>query len=362
MGHAWLFSALLHTAIAALLYVGLPDFSRLPAVSDQSITVELVSELPRAEPAPPVPSPAATAPEPEREAAAPAPAPPPPEPEPEAEAAPPPPPAPEPAPERAAEPAPEPEPIPEPEPQIAEPAPEPARPPEPAPPPELKPEVMAAIEPERPPEPEPEPPPEPERAPEPPQPAEPAPRPQTQAALPRPAPRPQREASRPEPEPRREPEPEPEPEREDEFAAMLRSVERLDRRVEGELETPGTGRSEARSLDGRASTTEGEARLSSSELGALRRQIGGCWRLPMGLAEVEGLVVQLRIEVRPDRTVQQVTIQDQTRLARDPLFRAVAESARRAVDNCSPLMLPPGKYTLWRDMVLNFRPEDAIRS
>jgi hypothetical protein len=74
------------------------------------------------------------------------------------------------------------------------------------------------------------------------------------------------------------------------------------------------------------------------------------------------MVVQLRIQVRPDRTVQQVTIQDQGRLARDPLFRAVAESARRAVDNCSPLLLPPGKYTLWRDMVLNFRPEDAIRS
>ena len=72
------------------------------------------------------------------------------------------------------------------------------------------------------------------------------------------------------------------------------------------------------------------------------------------------MVVQLRIQVRPDRTVQNVTIEDQSRLGRDPTFRAVAESARRAVDRCSPLILPPGKYAIWRDINLNFRPQDAI--
>jgi hypothetical protein len=38
----------------------------------------------------------------------------------------------------------------------------------------------------------------------------------------------------------------------------------------------------------------------------------------------------------------------------------VAESARRAVDRCSPLSLPPGKYAVWRDIDMNFHPEDAI--
>ena len=113
---------------------------------------------------------------------------------------------------------------------------------------------------------------------------------------------------------------------------------------------------------GQAPTRAGEAPLSFSELDALRRQIGGCWNLPAGLEGIENLVVQLRIQVRPDRTVQRVTIQDQGRPGGDPTFRAVAESARRAVDRCSPLQLPPGKYALWRDMILNFRPEDAMRS
>ena len=72
------------------------------------------------------------------------------------------------------------------------------------------------------------------------------------------------------------------------------------------------------------------------------------------------MVVQLRIQVRPDRTVYGVTIEDQARLNRDAKFRAVAESARRAVEACSPLHLPPDKYALWRDIILNFHPEDAI--
>ena len=66
------------------------------------------------------------------------------------------------------------------------------------------------------------------------------------------------------------------------------------------------------------------------------------------------------LKVRPDRTVQRVTIQDEGRLAQDPTFRAVAESARRAVDKCSPLNLPAGKYAVWRDIVMTFHPEDAI--
>ena len=68
-----------------------------------------------------------------------------------------------------------------------------------------------------------------------------------------------------------------------------------------------------------------------------------------------------------------VEIKDQGRLNRDPKFRAVAESARRAVEACSPLILPPDKYALWRDIdpelpsrgcdqrLMNGRPRSATR-
>ena len=71
MGRGWLLSSLLHTALAVVLWFGLPSWGRpLPAIGD-AIVVELVSEAPQAEP-----EIAALAPEPEREAARPEPKPP----------------------------------------------------------------------------------------------------------------------------------------------------------------------------------------------------------------------------------------------------------------------------------------------
>jgi hypothetical protein len=169
------------------------------------------------------------------------------------------------------------------------------------------------------------------------------------AAKPAPAPR---------PEPPRKAEPPPQPPKEDAFAALLKSVEQLDRQVEGETVQAGKGRGQT--AEGQARRALGEAGLSFSEIDGLRRQIGRCWTLPVGVEGIGDMVVQLRIQVRPDRTVQSVTIEDQGRLGRDPIYRAVAESARRAVDKCSPLNLPPGKYAVWRDIVMKFYPQAAI--
>jgi hypothetical protein len=383
MGRSWLLSSLLHGALAVLLWFGLPSLSRpLPAI-ESGITVELVSE---ADLRPPAPDVAAAAPAPAREAARPEPSPPARKPEPVAE----PEPAPEPEPviaEPEPQPEPEPEPViaepepahePEPEPVIAEPEPvpepEPApkvavAEPEPAPAPAPEPQSEAVPEPE--PEPEqrqaalqPEP---PELAPARPQPPAATPRPQVKPAPPPPPQQPAKvEPPKPEPPkatpamaPKREPEPEkPEPPEEDEFAALLRSVEDMERRSQDDIRREGTGRDGTAA--GQARTAIGDAGLSSSEIDALRRQIGGCWSLPVGIDGIEDMVVRLRIQVRPDRIVYGVAIEDQGRLNRDPKFRAVAESARRAVEGCSPLNLPPDKYGLWRDIVMNFYPADAI--
>ncbi len=381
MGRAWLFSSLLHVALAALLYFGLPSLSRPPPAMEQAITVELVNEAPEAEAKPPAPAPATTAPTPARAAASPNPTPtPPPEPKVEPQPAPPPqqaevPPPPEPAPPpphepeppakpdvAAVQPPPEPEPAPPPPHEPEPPKPDVAKAEPPPPPPpvvEPPPEVQPKPEPEPAPKPEvalvqPEPAkPEPPPAPQPPAPQSPAPRPLLKPAPPKVA-----EATPPPVPPPSTQKPAPAPPQEDAFAALLKSVEQLDRRVESDTTQTGPGRGAA--TTGQARNALGEAQLSFSEVDALRRQIGHCWTLPVGVEGIDDMVVQLRIQVRPDRTVQNVTIEDQGRLGRDPTFRAVAESARRAVDKCSPLILPPGKYAIWRDINLNFRPQDAI--
>jgi outer membrane biosynthesis protein TonB len=101
-------------------------------------------------------------------------------------------------------------------------------------------------------------------------------------------------------------------------------------------------------------------RLSASEMDMVREQISRCWNVPAGARDTPDLVVEIRVVVNPDGNVAGATIVDQARAAGDPFFRAAAESARRAFFNpdCRPLRLPPDKYDIWRDMVVDFRPRD----
>lgn len=102
--------------------------------------------------------------------------------------------------------------------------------------------------------------------------------------------------------------------------------------------------------------------LTVSDIDALRQQLGTCWNVFAGAAEAEDLSVEIRLIINADRTVQNATIVDMARYNSDDHYRAVAESALRAVRDprCSPLKLPEGKYNLWRDTIVNFNPKDMF--
>jgi hypothetical protein len=99
-----------------------------------------------------------------------------------------------------------------------------------------------------------------------------------------------------------------------------------------------------------------------SEEDALRRQITSCWNVPVGARDIQNISVEVYIAVNPDRTLREAMVVDQARMARDTFYRAVAESALRALRNprCSPLALPPEKYDQWREMIFNFNPRDMF--
>jgi outer membrane biosynthesis protein TonB len=101
--------------------------------------------------------------------------------------------------------------------------------------------------------------------------------------------------------------------------------------------------------------------LTASELDLIRQQIARCWNVPAGARDAKDLVVEIKVVVDRDGTVQQATIVDQGRLG-DPFFRAAAESARRAFFNpqCRPLHLPAEKYAIWKDLVVDFSPKDIL--
>jgi outer membrane biosynthesis protein TonB len=104
------------------------------------------------------------------------------------------------------------------------------------------------------------------------------------------------------------------------------------------------------------------SQITASEVDSVRQQIARCWNVPAGARDAKDLVVEIRVVVDPDGTVRQATIVDQVRLGSDPFFRAAAESARRAFFNplCRPLRLPPEKYAIWKDLVVDFSPKDIL--
>jgi hypothetical protein len=104
------------------------------------------------------------------------------------------------------------------------------------------------------------------------------------------------------------------------------------------------------------------AALTASEIDLIRQQIERCWNIPEGARDDRNLVVEIKVFVEPDGDVRKAVILDQARMANDPVFRAAADSARRALfdPQCRPLRLPPDKYQYWKEFVVDFSPRDLL--
>ena len=67
-------------------------------------------------------------------------------------------------------------------------------------------------------------------------------------------------------------------------------------------------------------------------------------------------IINLKIFTNPDGSVVNVQIIDVAFYKKDPVYRAAADSARRAVKDCSPLPLPKNKYDLFKICLLYTSP------
>jgi hypothetical protein len=98
------------------------------------------------------------------------------------------------------------------------------------------------------------------------------------------------------------------------------------------------------------------------ETDALRRQLEGCWNVPIGARDADTMTVDIYMVVNQDRTLQSARIVDSSRYDSDTFFRAMADSALRAVynPNCSPFELPPDKYETWKTITVTFDPSQMF--
>jgi outer membrane biosynthesis protein TonB len=252
--------------------------------------------------------------------------------------------------------------------------------PNPNPPrPDAKPEVPTADAPVTKPEPEPPvptavPPPSaeaPPPAPEPPKPPEPKPTPPPVLKPPEPKPEPPKPSEKAEaPRPREKPEPPQQMAKNEskaeqkkydpgQFETLLKNLA-----MQSTVPSPDQPPQRPRVASARPSSQPRAplgSQITASEVDLVRQQIARCWNVPAGARDAKDLVVEVRVAVDPDGTVRQATIVDQGRLS-DPFYRAAAESARRAFFNplCRPLHLPPDKYAIWKDLVVDFSPKDIL--
>ena len=101
----------------------------------------------------------------------------------------------------------------------------------------------------------------------------------------------------------------------------------------------------------KAPQTKSIAPLGLSELDRLRAHISSCWEPPIGAKGADQLKVDIQVKLEKDGSVKQAEIADRNRYGSDVLYRAAANSARRAVLACQPLPLPPEKYQFWKEFI-----------
>jgi len=97
---------------------------------------------------------------------------------------------------------------------------------------------------------------------------------------------------------------------------------------------------------------------------ALLAQMRECWNVPVGAPNPEQLIVQVRVFLTPDGSLQQPPqLESATRAAEagNPYMRTAAEAALRAVNVCAPYKrLPRDRYEVWHEIIMTFDPSKMI--
>jgi colicin import membrane protein len=105
--------------------------------------------------------------------------------------------------------------------------------------------------------------------------------------------------------------------------------------------------------------TGNAARLSQSEIDALRARLMSLWNPPIGIQNPEEFVIRIRVQLGKDGklTAPPVVLSSGTGV----LYNSARDSAVRAVFQGQPFtMLKPDHYETWKDIEVTFDPRDMF--
>ena len=98
-----------------------------------------------------------------------------------------------------------------------------------------------------------------------------------------------------------------------------------------------------------------EKELTQTEYDKIKNHIGKCWDISYSASEVKQ-IIDLKISANIDGTVNSVEIVDKSLYGKNTFYRATADSARRAVLDCSPLPIPKDKAERFKSFYFDFDP------
>jgi outer membrane biosynthesis protein TonB len=102
--------------------------------------------------------------------------------------------------------------------------------------------------------------------------------------------------------------------------------------------------------------------MSATETDMLVAAMQKCWRMPAAAKDAENLLVRLRVNFVPGGQVESVKLIDQAASRKlspgNPFWEQAEREAIAAVHKCAPYdFLPDERFAVWRELVLNLRPE-----
>jgi len=97
--------------------------------------------------------------------------------------------------------------------------------------------------------------------------------------------------------------------------------------------------------------------VTADDVAKIRSHVSKCWNLPLGALGQDHLDVEISVALSESGEVLEAEILDKFRFSVDSYFKASALAARRAIVECSPLPIPPEKYSQLKEFVFIFNSE-----
>ena len=161
------------------------------------------------------------------------------------------------------------------------------------------------------------------------------------------------------PEPPKPPPPKPQPPKPDRVDSLLDDILK-NKQSPSKVQTPEQQPKSPPQVTRQAPAAPNLAAVvTASEIEGVRQKIRPCWNTQGG-ARDQAMIITLVVEMSQNGTPVKAEVREPGRYNRDPVYRAAADAAHRAIMNprCQPWPLSPEKFGSWKTITFNFDPRD----